>query len=61
MLFERSIEERSKRLATGTIEVADQGYRALAQIAGLRMRRELRQRMSGNNLPAVASWGHHVQ
>lgn len=30
--FERSAEERSKRLATGTIEVADAVYRALAEI-----------------------------
>ena len=32
--FERSIKERSKRLAAGTIEVANPVYRALAHITG---------------------------
>lgn len=32
--FERSVQERSKRLAEGTIEIADPVYRALVQVAG---------------------------
>lgn len=31
--FERSINERSKRLAAGTIEVSDRVYQALVQVA----------------------------
>lgn len=36
--FERSAEERSRRSAKGTIEVADPVYLALAQVAGARLR-----------------------